>query len=1280
MRKHRFIFTVVIAVASLFPFVSSAQGLKVEVSADDYSGLRLNMCVGDVRAGEASVCGTVFGTLEIEGCTGGDAVGQPALPVAHWLIEVPLCDAFEVVVSNAEFDTVDVRDLGMRGLLAPVQPDRRKSDTTPLRLVIDETIYSTDAYFSLPLAAVEEVGVARDRRLARLTMSPLSYNPVSGKVTICRKAQVDVRYTNADIQGTKHLFHRHHTPAFNIATETLNSLYPKSVSSSTPVRYTIVANSIFRGALDQFIAWKQRKGFIVDAVYTDDPQVGGTSTSIAAWLKAQYDNDGELPAPTYVLLVGDVAQVPPFIGQTDTEHVTDLYFATWSDGDNIPDCYYGRFSASSLSQLQPQIDKTLMYEQYSFSDPTFLDRVILVAGVDGGNAGDFGYTHADPTMDYAATNYFNQSRRFSDVRYFKNEVSIVPNAQGVTIGSSAGNNADAVRATYNLGASLINYSAHGSPTCWGTPYFSVDHVGQMTNSERFGLMIGNCCLSNKFDDAVCLGEALLRRGNYCGAVGYIGGSNSTYWGSDFYWAVGVRSSISASMSLNYNSSHLGVYDRVCHTHNENHSKWAESQGSIIMSGNMAVQSGNGGNTARYYWEIYHLMGDPSLMPYLTQAYDMNLTADQVVMAGSGTLHVDAVPYAYVALTNSTGIVTAAFADANGGADLTFEGGLAEGEYELAVSAQQYRQAFMPVRAIAPEGACLVVNNMVLNGSLEAGTSCQGTMKLCNLGDVSASCVNLYLSSDNSHVSFAHDTLPVGTVTALSDVTLGGLMVTVAPDAVDGEEVTINITDGGQIVTQYKYIIKAANIKVNYEMTSNAVSRGGTAQVTVRLTNVGHATMTAADLQLVPQTELLAVTPMNGGSVAIPYGQSVSRIFQLNVSNRLPNGAVVALLPQLTRPSSHAVLNDTLSVLVGSRKVETFNGNIFHTTGWQQGAHQWQMCVDSSNMSNICLRSSTTLTDNQTSSIVLSCQLTRDDSIAFRYRVSSENNYDWFRFYIDGVEQMSASGLHDWVRVGYAVPAGQHTFEFRYQKDYSVSDNWDCAMIDDVMMPFAARDITYRTDHLCMGDPYAPLGDSIATQNATSGTVVSADSLTVIDYVVHGGNTVRDTVVVCDSYTVGSSTYTQSADMVLSLTDQYGCDSTVALHLTVGHSSSDTVVVSNQGQYTWNGETYTEDGTYVRYLFTAEGCDSVLVLMLGEHNAGIGSQEDGIKMLLYPNPTASVVMFDAVADRVEVYDVSGRMLAVDEMCDRVDLSSLPQGVYLLKLTVGERAATCRVQKK
>ncbi|MDR3339127.1 MAG: hypothetical protein LBT25_03355, partial [Candidatus Symbiothrix sp.] len=89
---------------------------------------------------------------------------------------------------------------------------------------------------------------------------------------------------------------------------------------------------------------------------------------------------------------------------------------------------------------------------------------------------------------------------------------------------------------------------------------------------------------------------------------YIGASYYTYWSEDFWWAVGFKT---VTLNPSYNSVHLGAYDRMFHTHNEPQSEWCNMQGQLMIGGNLAVQESTSSRKL-YYWEIYHLMGDPSL--------------------------------------------------------------------------------------------------------------------------------------------------------------------------------------------------------------------------------------------------------------------------------------------------------------------------------------------------------------------------------------------------------------------------------------------------------------------------------------------------------------------------------------------------------------------------------------------------------------------------------------------------------------------------------------------
>lgn len=71
-------------------------------------------------------------------------------------------------------------------------------------------------------------------------------------------------------------------------------------------------------------------------------------------------------------------------------------------------------------------------------------------------------------------------------------------------------------------------------------------------------------------------------------------------------------------------------------------------------------------------------------------------------------------------------------------------------------------------------------------------------------------------------------------------------------------------------------------------------------------------------------------------------------------------------------------------------------------------------------------------------------------LSFWWKVSSENNYDFLNFYINGVRQDRISGNVDWNLKEYSIGEGTHTIRWAYTKDGSVSHGQDCGWVDQVV--------------------------------------------------------------------------------------------------------------------------------------------------------------------------------------------------------------------------------------
>lgn len=70
-------------------------------------------------------------------------------------------------------------------------------------------------------------------------------------------------------------------------------------------------------------------------------------------------------------------------------------------------------------------------------------------------------------------------------------------------------------------------------------------------------------------------------------------------------------------------------------------------------------------------------------------------------------------------------------------------------------------------------------------------------------------------------------------------------------------------------------------------------------------------------------------------------------------------------------------------------------------------------------------------------------------LSFWYRVSSEPDYDFFNFYVDGDRKVHESGTVAWTLYSTTLPAGNHVLTWEYKKDQSLSNGSDTAWIDDV---------------------------------------------------------------------------------------------------------------------------------------------------------------------------------------------------------------------------------------
>ena len=110
-----------------------------------------------------------------------------------------------------------------------------------------------------------------------------------------------------------------------------------------------------------------------------------------------------------------------------------------------------------------------------------------------------------------------------------------------------------------------------------------------------------------------------------------------------------------------------------------------------------------------------------------------------------------------------------------------------------------------------------------------------------------------------------------------------------------------------------------------------------------------------------------------------------------------------------------------------------------------GNQNWYVDTSQSQFGGSSVRVPSALNHNQ--SATMQTTISGVTSVKFYWKVSSEANYDYLRFYIDGVEQDKISGSTSWAQKTYTVSSGSHTLKWTYDKDYSVSSGSDTGWVD-----------------------------------------------------------------------------------------------------------------------------------------------------------------------------------------------------------------------------------------
>ncbi|MBO7469544.1 MAG: choice-of-anchor J domain-containing protein, partial [Bacteroidales bacterium] len=180
-------------------------------------------------------------------------------------------------------------------------------------------------------------------------------------------------------------------------------------------------------------------------------------------------------------------------------------------------------------------------------------------------------------------------------------------------------------------------------------------------------------------------------------------------------------------------------------------------------------------------------------------------------------------------------------------------------------------------------------------------------------------------------------------------------------------------------------------------------------------------------------------------VAVEYGQSVEDLVFITHEFYYP-------LNQITATEEENGVLVEWSWDPAELIVDFETGDFSQAEFTLPATYPWAITTTNPYEGTYCMKSTCEGVASGISAIEVTVDVPYDGLMGFWVKVSSEQNYDKFHFYIDGVEMGSGlSGQAEYAYKEYAVTEGTHTYKFEYAKDSSVNSNDDCIYVDNVTL-------------------------------------------------------------------------------------------------------------------------------------------------------------------------------------------------------------------------------------
>ncbi len=230
-----------------------------------------------------------------------------------------------------------------------------------------------------------------------------------------------------------------------------------------------------------------------------------------------------------------------------------------------------------------------------------------------------------------------------------------------------------------------------------------------------------------------------------------------------------------------------------------------------------------------------------------------------------------------------------------------------------------------------------------------------------------------------------------------------------------------------------------------------IDPGETIDIFVSLKNNGDITAENIEGVISCSSPYITIISANANFGNLAQGETAQAVYTILVDDITPLAESFMLTLNVSSNSGAYTNSFDMSFVVGII-IEDWETGDFNKYPWTSSGNADWFLTSSNPFEGVYSAQSGDIGDNQTSELLISLEVTANDTISFYRKVSSESSYDYLRFYIDGSMLDQWAGEVSWGQVSYPVSAGLHSFRWEYYKDGSVSNGSDCGWIDYIIFP------------------------------------------------------------------------------------------------------------------------------------------------------------------------------------------------------------------------------------